>query len=1059
MGDTEPQRAPDPTASSDTQGLAAGPRFGLEGGASFGRYRELELLGSGGMATVFRAYDPSLGRLVALKLLRGHDPALAQRLLLEARAQARVDHEHVCRVHEAGEEGGRPYIAMQYVEGRSLREVYPSLTLEQKLKLMSEVAEGLHAAHRVGLLHRDVKPSNVMVDVTDDGVLFPYVVDFGLALEVDAPGITTTRLVLGTPAYMSPEQAKGDSRTLDRRSDVYSLGATLYEMIAGSPPFASVSSVDVLVRLLAEEPAPLSRRDPKVPRDVETIVMKCLEKDPARRYESARALAQDLRSYLDGEPIGARPSGALELLYRRARKHRAAVATAAVGLLLVTVSALLAVSARASARRQVALAAEFARTVEDVEWIMRVAHMAPLHDTRREKEHVRARLAEIAARVAAAGSVARGPGEYALGRGLLVLGEPQNARRHLEAAWQQGYRTPEVAYALGLAFGALYRAELELADAIGNRELREVRRREVQAAFREPAISYLRQSAGTDVAASEYVEGLLAWYEKRPEAAVSHADAALARVPWLYEANVLKGDVHAAMARQQHETGDAEGSRRSVERAAQAYRSAADYGRSDPGALEGLCQLGIQRMEVSLFARGGDLAPLFTEVRPGCERALLADPERAEVHAKLANIHRFWANHLALSGQDPLAALDLAAGHAQKAIALNPENRRAHGNLGILSRLRAQHAKDHGQDPAPALRQAFASLQKAVELSGGDAASLNDLGNAHLTRALSTVAAGGDPLADLAEAVTLYEKALARVPDFGYAHANRGSAFIDRARHEMDHGMDPTVSLSEGRRSLEHAILLLPQLEGTHTRLADALALAGRFALLKGADPQPALVLAAAQMDEALRLNPRSGPDVSLLAGTLALVEAEAQVARRKSPEAALARATSNFRLAAAADRTLAEPWEGLAEAAVLFARWANSTRQSPEAALARGRRAYAEALRRNQAAYRAHAGLADLQQRAAAWKSARGQSPRAEIENGLIAAARALSLHPRLARALIARGMLVRLQAEASPAGAARIARLRTAEEALRAGIAANPHLEREYGPELARVRALLGG
>ncbi len=158
----------------------------------FGRFRELQLLGSGGMGTVYKAHDPTLGRYVALKLIQGDDPRFATRLLKEARAQARIEHPCVCRVYEAGLEQGRPYIAMQLIEGRTLDAVSGELGLEEKVRLVRDVADAIHAAHRVGLIHRDLKPSNVMVERGEDGVLRPWVMDFGLARETDAPGLTVT---------------------------------------------------------------------------------------------------------------------------------------------------------------------------------------------------------------------------------------------------------------------------------------------------------------------------------------------------------------------------------------------------------------------------------------------------------------------------------------------------------------------------------------------------------------------------------------------------------------------------------------------------------------------------------------------------------------------------------------------------------------------------------------------------------------------------------------------------------------------------------------------------
>ena len=208
------------------------------------------------------------------------------------------------------------------------------------------------------------------------------------------------------------------------------------------------------------------------------------------------------------------------------------------------------------------------------------------------------------------------------------MGDPEAARVHLERAWQSGYHTPDVAYALGLALGALYHRERETVDGIGSKELREARRREIQEKYRDPATFYLRQSGGSDQAVPEYAEGLLAFYEKRYDAGAragggrAGQGALAVRGPAARRATCTR-----SMSREKHETGDAAGSAAAVEQATSAYTAAADYARSDPAAREGLCQTGIQRMERKLY-QGADLAALFAEVSRTCERGLAADPEQ-----------------------------------------------------------------------------------------------------------------------------------------------------------------------------------------------------------------------------------------------------------------------------------------------------------------------------------------------------------------------------------------------------------------------------------------------
>ena len=301
--------------------------------ASWERYELLELLGRGGMGEVYKARDRRLGRLVALKFILGADPNRAMRFLQEARAQARIDHPNVCKVYEAGEVAGKAFISMQLVAGQRLDQAAADMSLPERVQVMREVAGAVHEAHRLGVIHRDLKPSNIMVGRAEDGRLSPVVMDFGLAYETSqGHGLTESGTMMGTPAYMAPEQARGELRNIDRRSDVYSLGATLYELLTGAVPFTDPTLVGLLSKVLHEEPLPPRARVPHLESDLETIVLKCLSKEPDQRYPSARAVAEDLGRYMDGDPIlGRRPSLRYRLR-RYARKHRALVTVSALSL-------------------------------------------------------------------------------------------------------------------------------------------------------------------------------------------------------------------------------------------------------------------------------------------------------------------------------------------------------------------------------------------------------------------------------------------------------------------------------------------------------------------------------------------------------------------------------------------------------------------------------------------------------------------------------------------------------------------------------------------------------
>lgn len=291
------------------------------------RYEVGEPVGAGGMGRVYRAFDRRLGRPVALKLLDADDAETPRRLIREARAQARVRHEHVLEVYDTGELDGRPFISMRLVAGRTLAELGEEVTLEQRVRLVAQVAEGLHAAHREGLLHGDVKPSNVLVEQTADGELRAWIGDFGIARDVGPPepggGMSGGGMAAGTPQYMAPELAAGERAAADRRADVFSLGVTLYQALTGELP-----------------PPGAGRSDPRawparLPADLAAIVARCLSPDPAGRYPSARAVADDLRRFLDGEVVTAYADRLAYRLTRFALRHRRLLAVAGVSTLLL----------------------------------------------------------------------------------------------------------------------------------------------------------------------------------------------------------------------------------------------------------------------------------------------------------------------------------------------------------------------------------------------------------------------------------------------------------------------------------------------------------------------------------------------------------------------------------------------------------------------------------------------------------------------------------------------------------------------------------------------------
>src|SRR5438552_5588183 len=275
----------------------------------FGDYELLEEIGRGGQGVVYRAHQKSLNRTVALKVIGlGHwaTEAHLKRFRREAESAASLEHPCIVPIHEVGERDGSCYFSMKFVEDGHLDEVIKRepMPIRRAVELIAEVARTVHYAHDHGILHRDIKPGNILLDHNGE----PHLTDFGLARLVETEStVTRTLEVLGTPSYMAPEQAVGNNAAVSSVTDVYGIGAVLYQLLTGQPPFAGGATYETIKLLLDSEPKQPRVINPKIDRDLSTICLKCLEKDLKRRYSSALALAEDLERWLKHEPIPARP--------------------------------------------------------------------------------------------------------------------------------------------------------------------------------------------------------------------------------------------------------------------------------------------------------------------------------------------------------------------------------------------------------------------------------------------------------------------------------------------------------------------------------------------------------------------------------------------------------------------------------------------------------------------------------------------------------------------------------------------------------------------------------
>jgi len=902
-GSADPQLSQAETLAGDASAFPGSPGS-IQGRAvpdfpvkDWDRYEFLGFLGQGGMGVVFLARDRKLGREVAIKFVRLEDERHLQRFMVEARAQARVDHEHVCKVFEVGEVEGKVYITMQRIAGRSLDAAAPDLSLEQKVIVLRDAARGVHEAHRVGIIHRDLKPSNIMVERGEDGSLRTFVMDFGLAREWNQD-VTETGSVLGTPAYMSPEQARGEISLLDRRTDVYSLGATLYQAATGRPAVSGANALEILSAIGSADVEPMRVQGLDLPKDLEAITFKCLEKERSRRYESAKAMADDLDRFLAGEPVVARRAGLIYRTHRRFMRHKALAITGTVAVVLVLLALGLALKTRLDVGRRERLAQHFMESMARIESMARYSALSPLHDIRPDLKDVRAHMTQLHADMRQAGALADGPGHYALGRGYWTLDDGEKAREHLQMAWDAGYREPRVAFALALVLGRQYQEKLLEAERISSGDQREARKKQIDATLRAPALVFLRQSSGADVPSPAYLEALMAFYEGRLDESLQRLKVLENELPWFYEAPLLRGSLLQARAwnwwnqgQRELALADFDAGRRDLAVAAASGRSAPvvhaamaelelnalfmekyGLGHVKPPFERGLAavKLGLAaqpdhvpslilkaallgQLADSLTTRGENSDTLVQEAVAVARQAQLAGPDRADAWAALGKAYYQWGNARLERNLDPTDQLEEGL-RALESLSIEKRDYTVENHIGLIHQTWSDFEEQRGRDATVHLNGAIEAYEQATRMEPHLLPAWINLGTCLRQRAGLPRAAS--PEADLQAALKVLEQAHTLNPKHFVPYFVQGQVLLSLAGRKQERGENPEPDLLRSLEASRRGLSINSGIPLLHNLIGVAQVQLARHAWETGRDPVPAAASAEQAFRKAIAVGP-----------------------------------------------------------------------------------------------------------------------------------------------------------------------------------------------------------
>ena len=902
------------------------------------RYEIRHRLGSGGMGEVFEAWDPRLGRSVALKFLGGSDPATLERFEREARAQAHVEHPAICKVFDVGEVAGRRYIAMQEIDGVTLDRIARELSPEQKVQLVREIAEAVHAAHRGGLIHRDLKPSNILVERHEDGSVRPFIVDFGLARDQRSPGATIAGTIAGTLGYMSPEQARGRPEEVDRRTDVYNLGIILYELIAERPAFHFDGMLDSLVRLQSDDTlvVPPRRFNRTIHPDLETIVMKALERQPGRRYHSAHAMAEDLRRFLEGEPIVARRSSLVYRLRTRIRKHRLLAAVIAAALVLLAIAGGWALRERWRADARAQLAERFGTEVSEIGLVTRVAGMLPPERAVPMHALVLPRMARIREQMRRSGPLAEGPGSYALARGSIVLGDYRGAWELLERARRAKYDTPDVHYARGQVLGQFYEDALTRAAGIGEAELRDAARADAARRFRAPAIEELRLAASATAASPELLRAQLALREERFDDAISAARSALVASPWLHEALLVEAAALRTRGAILADSGKVDEGLAMFGTAHDKLAAATAIARGDAAAYYEDCRLQYLILGAERFKRRLSPADATAATVP-CGTASRLDPSMAAAWTARGAIHNHIAEDQLRRGDDPTQEAIEAANAMRRAIALDPKEPAPLAGLARAELTQARWGIPRGVDPRARLEASRDALERALKAEPGTTNWRLTLANALLTRGEYEQRVGHDARPWLQGAIEQGRKALQVHPDLFLVHNMLGNTYNKLADHEIASGGDPRSALAEATKAFDRAKALNDSNSALYNNHGNTWLTLAEYQARRGEPMEQAAESAIALYRRAIELRPDYNLAWYNVAYTNRLVALD-RVRRAKDPMPALRATRDALAKYEGANPADVDAAIERARAAIIEARWQAAAKRDARPALATAR-------------------------------------------------------------------------------------------------------------------------
>ena len=786
----------------DLFNLVAGEEVALGKGRMMSHYRILRLLGSGGMGEVYLAEraDGQYEKQVALKIMSAdmNSAELLNRFHREIQILAELNHPGIATLLDAGiADDGRPWFVTDYIKGKNLTDFCSEYHLGRRatIKLFVQVCKAVHFAHEHGVVHRDLKPENILVQ-GEVGNAAPIVLDFGIASRQQQGDLTRMGNLLGTPAYSSPEQVAGNLQHLDRRSDIFSLGILLYELIDKRRPFDGASNTETSYNILHQDTPPLSvsRLSP----DLSSIIFKCLYKAPAERYSTVQELITDLENYLAGCSVAANPVGLAFRIKRRALRYPLiSLAVGVVFLVMVFLSATSVwqgVSKHNFASHQAEIAQYYTQSSQYIVSGMNLIYSRPLHNIEKEIQRLDQRYRDLLAGLNDVDVATMPVVKYALGNAALSIGKFEQARDFLTSAWEAGLQEPLLALKLGQTYLQLYEASLQRLSYFSSYEARKNAYEKYRLTYLQPAKVFMGQGSRADHEDAIIATAMEYYWEDDQETALRLLQQAGDRATWPVTAVIASGNIYLELGEKSEFKGDLPQAYKYYQKSSQVFEQAADIARSHPLAIKGHCVATIKMIQTGSYQEL-QLANESVGAISSCDTLTFLEPGNPDF--------------LILAGQ---------------------------GYVDIAS---AQLV--HGENPERALVKARKLADTALGITSTHPGALHLLAEAQLTKSKWIYESGGDGEKEIIATMQAFEQAVAFSPGDLSLQLDYVQALKQIARVEYLNGREGDLAYRKAAAILQQVIAQPDASPNLWLKYADLLAWQGYYLYTNGRDAEPVL--------------------------------------------------------------------------------------------------------------------------------------------------------------------------------------------------------------------------